>query len=153
NEVKALQAQLDGQRKQLEGLYNTARQKIAKQDPSQLASIPTIPGGSSKAVEALHWALKQLGKPYVWGAAGPNTFDCSGLTMWAYGKVGISLPHFTGSQWNSGTHVTRSQLQPGDLVFFYSDEHHMGMYIGNGMMVHAPHTGDVVRIAPLAGRP
>ncbi len=153
NEVKTLKAQLDTQRAQLEGLYNSARQKIAKQDPSQLASIPAIPGGSSKALEALHWALKELGKPYVWGAAGPNSFDCSGLTMWAYGKVGISLPHFTGSQWNSGTHVSRSQLQPGDLVFFYSDMHHMGMYIGNGMMVHAPHTGDVVRIAPLAGRP
>jgi cell wall-associated NlpC family hydrolase len=153
NEVKALKGRLDTQRKQLEGLYNSARQKIAKQDPSQLASIPAIPGGSSKAVDALHWALKELGKPYVWGAAGPNSFDCSGLTMWAYGKVGIGLPHFTGSQWNSGTHVTRSQLQPGDLVFFYSDVHHMGMYIGNGMFVHAPHTGDVVRIAPLAGRP
>jgi len=152
-EVKALTAQLDTQKKQLEQVYNSARQKIAKRDPSQLANIPAIVGGSSTAQQALQWALKQLGKPYVWGAAGPNSFDCSGLTMWAYGKVGISLPHFTGSQWNSGTHVSRSELQPGDLVFFYSDRHHMGMYLGNGMMVHAPHTGDVVRIAPLDGRP
>jgi cell wall-associated NlpC family hydrolase len=73
--------------------------------------------------------------------------------MWAYAQVGITFPHFTGSQWNVGVHISRSQLRPGDLVFFFSDLHHMGMYIGNGMMVHAPHTGDVVRIAAITGDP
>jgi cell wall-associated NlpC family hydrolase len=73
--------------------------------------------------------------------------------MWAYKQVGITLPHYTGSQWNSGTHVARSQLRPGDLVFFYSDLHHVGMYVGGGNMINAPQTGDVVRIVPLAGRP
>ena len=154
SQVKDLQTQLDQRKKKLSDLYSGIRDKIAKKDPTQLASLPPIVGGSSKAQRALALALAQRGKPYVWGAAGPSTFDCSGLTMWAYGKVGINLPHYTGSQWNSGTHISSvSQLQPGDLVFFYSDLHHMGMYIGNGMMVHAPHTGDVVRVAPMAGRP
>jgi cell wall-associated NlpC family hydrolase len=73
--------------------------------------------------------------------------------MWAYAQVGVSLPHYTGAQYTVGTHISQSQLRPGDLVFFYSDLHHMGMYIGNGQMVHAPHTGDVVRIAPIARHP
>jgi cell wall-associated NlpC family hydrolase len=73
--------------------------------------------------------------------------------MWAYQQVGINLPHYTGSQWNAGTHVSRSRLQPGDLVFFYPDRHHVGLYIGGGKMLHAPHTGDVVRIANVDDRP
>ena len=108
---------------------------------------------SSKALGAVAAAKSKLGSPYVWGGAGPSTFDCSGLTMWAYKQVGISLPHYTGSQWNAGTHVSRSSLRPGDLVFFYSDLHHVGIYIGGGNMIHAPQTGDVVKISPLAGRP
>ncbi|MCW2937165.1 MAG: NlpC/P60 family protein [Actinomycetia bacterium] len=151
-EVQTLTAELDQRRKQINDLYGRTRDKIAAKDPSLLRDLP-FAGGSGKAAEAVNWALKQLGKPYVWGAAGPETFDCSGLTMWAYGKVGVSLAHYTGSQWNAGTHVRLNQLQPGDLIFFYSDLHHMGMYVGNGQMVHAPHTGDVVRISPLAGRP
>jgi cell wall-associated NlpC family hydrolase len=110
-------------------------------------------GASAKALRAVAAAKSKLGAPYVWGGAGPNTFDCSGLMMWAYRQVGISLPHFTGAQWNAGRHVSRSQLVPGDLVFFYSDLHHVGMYVGGGNMIQAPHTGDVVRISPLAGRP
>jgi peptidoglycan DL-endopeptidase CwlO len=154
SQVKQLQSQLVERKKKLTEMYSGLRDKVAKKDPTQLADLPPVAGGSSKAQRALVLALAQRGKPYVWGAAGPSTFDCSGLTMWAYGKVGINLPHYTGSQWNSGTHISStSRLQPGDLVFFYADLHHMGMYIGNGMMVHAPHTGDVVRVAPLAGRP
>jgi cell wall-associated NlpC family hydrolase len=80
-------------------------------------------------------------------------YDCSGLTLYAYAQVGIGLPHYTGSQFNAGIHVTKAQLRPGDLVFFYSDLHHMGMYIGNGKMVHAPQTGDVVKISSIEGRP
>nr|WP_276515314.1 NlpC/P60 family protein [Actinomadura coerulea] len=97
--------------------------------------------------------MSKIGRPYVWGAAGPSTFDCSGLTMWAYKQVGINLPHYTGSQWNAGTHVSRGELQPGDLVFFHADLHHMGIYIGGDKMLHAPHTGDVVKIASMNGRP
>ncbi|MBG0826753.1 C40 family peptidase [Planomonospora sp. ID67723] len=109
--------------------------------------------GSGKAAEAARWALTQQLKPYVWGAEGPHGFDCSGLVMWAYQKVGISLPHYTGNQWTAGTHISKSELRPGDLVFFYNDLHHVGIYIGGGMMVHAPRTGDVVHIASIEGRP
>jgi cell wall-associated NlpC family hydrolase len=73
--------------------------------------------------------------------------------MAAYQKVGISLPHYTGSQWTAGRHISREEMRPGDLVFFYSDLHHVGIYLGGGMMVHAPQTGDVVRIASIANRP
>ncbi len=151
-ELRELKAQADTQKTKVEETYNKLRDKIIKRAPEEIVRIPAI-GGSGKAVQALRAALTQLGDPYVWGAAGPNSFDCSGLTMWAYKQVGINLPHFTGSQWNAGTHVSRGELQPGDLVFFYPDKHHMGMYVGAGKMLHAPSTGDVVRIAPMGGRP
>ncbi len=106
--------------------------------------------GSQAAAVAVRTALAQLGKPYVFGAAGPGSFDCSGLTMFAYAAAGISLPHYTGSQYGVGRHVGLSELQPGDLVFF-DGLGHEGMYIGNGMMVHAPHSGDVVRTVAIAG--
>jgi cell wall-associated NlpC family hydrolase len=109
--------------------------------------------GNGKAAQAARWALTQQLKPYVWGAAGPSSYDCSGLVMAAYRRVGISLPHYTGDQWTAGRHISREELRPGDLVFFYSDLHHVGIYLGGGMMVHAPRTGDVVRIASINGRP
>ncbi|MGI5267873.1 NlpC/P60 family protein [Nonomuraea sp. CA-218870] len=109
--------------------------------------------GDGKAAQAARWALTQQLKPYVWGAEGPNGYDCSGLVMAAYQRVGISLPHYTGEQWTAGRHISREELRPGDLVFFYSDLHHVGIYLGGGMMVHAPRTGDVVRIASIARRP
>ena len=105
----------------------------------------------SAAQIALRVAQDQIGKPYVWGASGPESFDCSGLTMYAYGKAGISLPHYTGDQWNAGRHVAQSQLAPGDLVFFGSDLGHMGMYVGSNTFIHAPHSGDVVKYSSLTG--
>ncbi|TDD33992.1 NlpC/P60 family protein [Actinomadura sp. KC06] len=150
-QVQALRTQLDSQRKKVTETYEKVRGKLVKRDPTQLAKLPVV--GTGKGAQALRYAMSKIGVPYVWGAAGPNSFDCSGLTMWAYKQVGINLPHYTGSQWNAGTHVSRSELQPGDLVFFHSDLHHMGMYVGDGKMLHAPHTGDVVKIAPIAGRP
>ncbi|MEV5410949.1 NlpC/P60 family protein [Thermopolyspora sp. NPDC052614] len=101
------------------------------------------------------WALTQLGKPYVWAASGPHAYDCSGLTMRAYERVGIRLDHWTGTQWTSGPHVPIEELSRGDLVFFGKIKnnpksiHHVGIYIGAGLMVHAPYTGDVVRVAPI----
>ena len=92
---------------------------------------------------------KYLGRPYVWGAAGPDSYDCSGLVLWAFAQEGISLPHYTGDQWNSGMHVSRADLEPGDLVFFFADISHVGIYIGNGLMVDAPSTGQVVQVQPV----
>jgi cell wall-associated NlpC family hydrolase len=141
-----------------------ARREQARTPLPPPATGPTSPvptGGStagtvSVATEsaAVQVAEAQIGKPYVWGGAGPNSFDCSGLVMYAYGKVGVHLDHYTGDQWNEGVHLSRSQLRPGDLVFFAYDTsdpatiHHVGMYIGNGEMVQAPQTGENVQISP-----
>jgi cell wall-associated NlpC family hydrolase len=94
-------------------------------------------------------ACDLIGKPYVFGAEGPGGYDCSGLTKVAWAAVGVHLEHFTGDQIRTGRAVTRSQLQPGDLVFYGSPVHHVGLYIGDNMMVHAPHTGDHVRMASI----
>jgi len=107
--------------------------------------VPAITG-DSLGEQALRAAMTKLGDPYVWGGAGPDQFDCSGLVMWSYAQVGISLDHFTGNQWNEGQHISRSQLQPGDLVFFFADISHVGMYIGNGLMIDAPTFGEPVQI-------
>jgi cell wall-associated NlpC family hydrolase len=115
-------------------------------DPAPAAAGPAIPLGSGGAPVAVAEAHKLLGRPYVWGAAGPDTFDCSGLTQWVWAKAGVALQHYTGDQWNEGRHVSRDQLQPGDLVFFDPGLDHVGIYVGNGKMIHAPHTGAVVRL-------
>lgn len=110
---------------------------------------PVHLNGDSIGVEALRAALTRIGDPYVWGAAGPSAFDCSGLVVWAYAQIGISLEHFTGDLWNEGEHISRSQLQPGDLVFFFADLGHVGIYVGNGLMLDAPTFGQVVQIQPI----
>jgi cell wall-associated NlpC family hydrolase len=115
--------------------------------------IPDIPATSPGAATAVRAALSQIGVPYRFATASPGvSFDCSGLTMWAWAQAGVSMGHFTVTQYNSFPHVPLDQLQPGDLVFFYSDLGHNGMYIGNGQFIHAPRTGDVVKISPLQGR-
>ena len=107
---------------------------------------------ASQGDVAANWALSQLGKPYQWGAAGPQTYDCSGLTMVAWAHAGVSLLHYTGYQWDEGPHVPLDQLQRGDLLFYATNNsdpdtiHHVGIYIGNGMMVDAPFTGALVRV-------
>jgi cell wall-associated NlpC family hydrolase len=97
--------------------------------------------------------MAQRGKPYVWAAAGPGSFDCSGLMQYAYAAAGVNLPHSSLGQSRMGTPVARNALQPGDLVFFYSPVSHVGMYIGNGDIVQAPTAGDVVKVTPLAVMP
>jgi len=108
-----------------------------------------LPTANTVGAEALRYAMTRRGDEYVWGAAGPSTFDCSGLVMWAYAQVGISLPHYTVSQYNMGEHISRSQLEPGDLVFFYPGIDHVGIYLGGGLMVDAPSTGQVVQVQPV----
>jgi cell wall-associated NlpC family hydrolase len=101
---------------------------------------------------AAHWALSQIGKPYRWGGAGPDSYDCSGLVMDAWARAGVRLAHWTGFQWAAGPHLPIGHLRPGDLVFYATDIadpgtiHHVGIYIGNDLMVDAPYAGAVVRI-------
>jgi cell wall-associated NlpC family hydrolase len=105
----------------------------------------TATDSSSKAAEALAFARAQIGKPYVWGATGPDSYDCSGLTQAAWKAAGVSLPRVTYDQVNAGTTVSLTDARPGDLVFFYDDISHVGLYIGDGMMIHAPKPGAYVR--------
>ena len=108
----------------------------------------SIPSGAGNAA-AVAVAERYLGVPYVWGGASPSGFDCSGLMSYAYAQIGKSVPHYTVAEWNAFPHVPLNQLQPGDLVFF-NNLGHVGMYIGGGSMIHAPHTGTVVQIVSLA---
>ncbi|MFJ4894273.1 MULTISPECIES: NlpC/P60 family protein [unclassified Streptomyces] len=108
-------------------------------------STATDPSYTTKAGKALAFARTQIGKPYVWGATGPDSYDCSGLTQAAWKAAGVSLPRVTYDQVNAGTTVSLTDAKPGDLVFFYDDISHVGLYIGNGMMIHAPKPGAYVR--------
>ncbi|MFJ8627364.1 NlpC/P60 family protein [Kitasatospora sp. NPDC093550] len=114
---------------------------------SDRVDLSSLPPASGYAAVAVAKAMSKQGSPYVWGATGPTTFDCSGLMVWAYGQAGVSLPRTSQEQGHYGTRVpSMDQALPGDLVIYGGDMHHVGMYIGNGMVVHAPHTGDVVKV-------
>jgi cell wall-associated NlpC family hydrolase len=103
---------------------------------------------SGKAGIAVSAAYEQLGVPYRFAAESPGqAFDCSGLTKYAWGRAGVGLPHQSSAQYGSLPHVSQSEVQPGDLVFYYSPIGHVGIYVGGGMMIHAPHTGDVVKVS------
>ena len=121
-----------------------------RRPPAPRASAPPPTPGRPRAVA---FAYGELGRPYVWGATGPNAFDCSGLTQAACRAAGVSLPRTTYTQINAGQRVSRSELAPGDLVFFYSGISHVGLYIGDGQMIHAPHPGAPVRMAPIDEMP
>lgn len=152
----SIESQLAGRKKLLRGLESEIAQleKEAEAAAAKSWSPPSAgdsggdPGTAPKGgVVAI--AKSKLGAPYVWAADGPNSFDCSGFTMWVYAQVGVRLPHSSRAQYNSGPHVSKANLQPGDLVFFGSPIHHVGMYVGGGQYIHAPHTGDVVKISSL----
>ncbi|MFE0099695.1 NlpC/P60 family protein [Streptomyces sp. NPDC059009] len=122
------------------------------------ADARATPAGTSKAPNsrasaAVSYAYKALGSPYVWGATGPSAFDCSGLTQAAYRSAGVALPRTTYSQIDAGRRVSRSELRPGDLVFFYSGISHVGLYVGGGQMIHAPNPSAPVRLAPIDQMP
>jgi cell wall-associated NlpC family hydrolase len=133
----------------------TERQRMAyleRVDPSvATARVQSLPVADTAAARrAVNFALAQVGKPYVFGAAGPSTYDCSGLTMAAWAHAGVHLPHSAADQYTYGTHVPESDLQPGDLIFFYHPIEHVTIYIGDGLMVSAPEPGENVQVAPLS---
>jgi peptidoglycan DL-endopeptidase CwlO len=130
----------------------TARANAAGAATSREASRAPI-GGSGKGAKALAFAKAQLGEPYVRNGAGPNSWDCSGLTMRAWGSVGVSLPHSSGQQFSRGRSVAKSDLRPGDLVFFYSGISHVGLYAGNGQVIHAPRPGKSVEYIKMSYMP
>ncbi len=149
--VTALESSMNAKTKQIQSeidKVNSSTMTQAMAVFNKTGSYPniTIPGGNSVGTKALNAALSRRGDPYIWGASGPSEFDCSGLVMWAYGQEGIHLDHYTGDQWTEGQHVSRDQLQPGDLVFFYADISHVGLYLGDGLMVDAPSFGQDVMV-------
>ena len=152
--VGAFEAQLNARKRSIDAKIdqvNSAAMEQAMAIFTQTGQYPdvTIPTANTVGAQALAAALSRRGDPYVWGAAGPGAFDCSGLVVWAFAQEGITLPHYTGDLWNSGVHIPRADLEPGDLVFFFPDISHVGIYLGNGLMVDAPDFGEAVRIDPV----
>jgi cell wall-associated NlpC family hydrolase len=145
---KTIQAQIDSLQQTRLAAYGSSSSGGAL----RIGPCPAIYIGGDAGI-AVRTACAQIGKPYVWNAGGPDAFDCSGLTEYAWGKAGVSLTHYTGAQWNQGTSVSRANARPGDLVFFYSDVHHVGVYVGNGLMVHAPTPGTPVKMAQIDNMP
>ena len=142
-------------------LTQQARERLAASPPGSGGPEPIVgvsgstPEGSTVAPPNVHGgvvgiAMRYLGVPYVWGGSTPRGFDCSGLVMYVFAQIGVSLPHSSYAQYGMGTPVSISELQPGDLVFF-AGASHVGIYIGGGQFIHAPHTGDVVKISSLSG--
>jgi cell wall-associated NlpC family hydrolase len=159
---KQIQTNLDAAEKVLDKLSDSERRRIEQENAAEAAqarderpsrtgdrttNLPVPP--NARAGVAVQTALAQLGDPYVWGADGPDSFDCSGLTMYAWAKAGVSLSHSSKAQASEGRRVSKSDLQPGDLVFYYSPISHVAMYIGNGRIVHASRPGAPVKTDPI----
>ena len=151
-ELETRKKQIEGDIKRLDALQDkvdaangAGNKKKATPPPTDYGNPPAVSGSAGKAV---NYAWAQLNKKYVWGTAGPNTFDCSGLTMMAWKAAGVTLPHNAAQQYKKVKHISRSQLQPGDLVF-YNGLGHVGIYIGNNQIIHAPNSRTVVKVAPI----
>lgn len=173
--LKSRQTELKRHKKTITGKLGSARQLLSRLDAQERSRLGVsqdrasratsvrdtlaAPGSTSsqapnsRAAAAVSYAHQKLGSPYVWGATGPNAFDCSGLVQAAYRAAGVSLPRTTYSQIAAGRRVSRSELLPGDLVFFYAGISHVGIYVGNGRMIHAPNPSAPVRVAPLDEMP
>ncbi|POX55495.1 hypothetical protein C3489_10640 [Streptomyces sp. Ru71] len=165
---QTITAKLDEARRLLSRLTAEERRRIGAQTPGTdrasrdaagAREALTAPGSvtaeapDARAAAAVAYAYSKLGSPYVWGATGPNAFDCSGLVQAAYRSAGVSLPRTTYAQIGAGRRVSRSELRPGDLVFFYSGISHVGIYVGGGQMIHAPNPSAPVRLAPIDQMP
>jgi cell wall-associated NlpC family hydrolase len=154
-EIQKKQDELVAEKKTIDDKYAEAKALLDKLKAEEREALLTrgsvrMPSGidaSGRAAIAIHYAMAQVGKSYVYGAAGPNAFDCSGLMMMAWAQAGISLPHSSSAQYGIGHHVSSSDLQPGDLVFYYSPISHVAMYIGNGLIVEAANPGAGVRVS------
>jgi cell wall-associated NlpC family hydrolase len=161
--AKALLDRLEQERREaLEALRARQAARAASRDAARTATSPApateapaaaVPAASGRAAAAVQFAMAQVGDSYVYGAAGPDAYDCSGLTMMAWAQAGVGLPHSSSAQMGSGTPVSTSALQPGDLVFYYSPVSHVGIYVGGGMIVHAANPSSGVNMAPVGSMP
>ncbi len=166
DQARALKQQLADEKHQVDTKFSEAKSLLGQLEEEQrqemlqasrsssvsTASLPDVPA-SGRASAAVKYALAQVGDSYVYGAAGPSAFDCSGLTMMAWAQAGVGLPHSSSAQMGSGPRVSSSALQPGDLVFYYSPVSHVGIYIGNGLIVHAANPSSGVRVAGVFSMP
>ncbi|MEV7624197.1 C40 family peptidase [Actinoplanes sp. NPDC089786] len=158
DQERRAQTQLSARKTLVEGEIAALEQmrRVAYSGGSRYAAVfrfpapPDLAGAGGKVVA---FAFAQLGKPYRWGATGPRAYDCSGLTLAAWERAGVSLPHNAARQHGATAHLDRSDIKPGDLVFFYGRISHVGVYIGDGMMIHAPEFGENIRIAPIDQQP
>ena len=154
-EKKTVDAKLDEAKDLLADLEAEERERLlsTSRSTTHARRMPASVPASGRAAAAVSYAMAQVGDAYVYGATGDSAFDCSGLTMRAWGAAGVGLPHSSSAQYSSGPHISASALQPGDLVFYYSPISHVGMYIGNGMIVHAANPGTGVPVAGLYSMP
>ena len=155
---KAVQSKLSQAQKLLNSLTAAQKAKYEAAEAAANRSTTRVDLGSSTAASkyasaALAYAQTKLGDPYVYGASGPSSFDCSGLTSSAYAAAGVTIPRTAEAQASAGTRLSLSELKPGDLVIFYSDYHHVGLYAGNGMVLHAPRTGESVKYEAISDMP
>jgi cell wall-associated NlpC family hydrolase len=163
-DAEALKRELSAEKAEVQDKYDAAKELLDKLETAQqeaileasrsgdISRLPDIPA-SGRAAAAVAYARAQVGKAYVYGAAGPNAFDCSGLTMMAWAQAGVGLPHSSSAQMGSGPRVSSSDLQPGDLVFYYSPVSHVGIYIGGGLIVHAANPSTGVTVAGVFSMP
>jgi cell wall-associated NlpC family hydrolase len=150
SDARLEQLRLDAARARAE-TQRAARVEVAGSDRTDSAPvhIPDAPAPSAGAAAAVAYAKAQLGKPYRYAAAGPDEFDCSGLTMMAWAQAGVSMPHYSAAQGAMFPRVRDDELSPGDLVVYYPDEHHVAIYVGDGMTIAATQTGDFVKLQPV----
>lgn len=172
NELRSDRARLQDHKKHITRKLDSAKRLLARLTAAERARIAGGPHGggadarasrdlprgpvkapNARAAQAVAYAYDAIGSPYVWGATGPDSFDCSGLTQAAYRAAGVALPRTTYTQIEAGRRVSRSELAPGDLVFFYSGNSHVGLYVGGGQMIHAPNPNAPVRLAPVDSMP
>ncbi len=161
DQVAALEERLAAEKKKIDAKHAEAEgllDRLKEEERELILSrggvrVPSDVPVSGRAAAAVSYALAQVGDSYVYGAAGPSSFDCSGLTMSSWAQAGVGLPHSSSAQYGSGAHVSLDSLQPGDLVFYYSPISHVAMYIGNGMIVHAANPGTGVVVSDMYSMP